>query len=134
VWELANKQKNLLKFTIIGPSSPAINDKLRPGKKAQACLVVPVIVILIVVAETFTLVAPDTIADFFLFALALVMTDNALFPATFPFILALIGTTALLSAVLAVIRTRISRQLGEGKQDGGGYSCKDSHSFISFQK
>lgn len=57
----------------------------------------------LVVVITTALVASYTIADFFLFTVALVLTDNPLVLAAIPFILSLVRPTTFVASILTII-------------------------------
>jgi hypothetical protein len=62
----------------------------------------PLATILVVVITT-ALVASYTITDFFLFTVALVLTDITFFLAAIPFILALVRPITLVASILTII-------------------------------
>ena len=64
-------------------------------------------IVVVIIAYPLSLIAPYAITYLFLLAIALVLSNHALFLSAIPLILALIGTASLLTIVLPVIRVRI---------------------------
>ena len=72
--------------------------------------------VVIVIPNALTLVATHSVADFLLLTLALVVTDDAFVAPTVAAVMTLIGASALLAAILAVIGVGVRGDLAETKQ------------------
>jgi hypothetical protein len=70
-------------------------------------LVLVVLVVVIFAVKALTLVAPDSVTNFFLLAFTLVFADITFLPPALPFVLSFIRPASFLSAILAIVGTGV---------------------------
>jgi hypothetical protein len=86
--------------------------------------------VVVIVADALALVAPDAVANLFLLAVALVFSDITLITSAVALVVALVGASAFLAAILSVIRICVRSNLAEAEQGGQRDGTKKFHIHI----
>jgi hypothetical protein len=68
-------------------------------------------IVVVIITQPLSLLAPYAITYLFLLAIALVLSNHPLFLAAIPFILAFIGAASFLAPILPIIRIRVNGDL-----------------------